>query len=141
MQANSLRHNYYGFIWPFYSWNCEKKKKKLQKIEYLENDESFLDKIKYIFYDFWKSFLLAKYKKNRGHKLSNQNYTNWCLRSTINTQIRNVYWKLLFRECKGITSPLFRRFVIRFFLFGGVTVTNSTLFLQNNLILCIFIAK
>ena len=39
-------------ICPFESRNCGKERKKLQKIEYLENNKSFLDEIKGIFHSF-----------------------------------------------------------------------------------------
>ena len=37
---------------PFESGNCGEEGKKLQKIEYLENEKSFLDEIKNIFHSF-----------------------------------------------------------------------------------------
>ena len=37
---------------PFESGKCGKEEKKLQKFEYLENEERFLDEIKYIFHSF-----------------------------------------------------------------------------------------
>ena len=44
--------NYSISICPFESGNCGKEGKKLQKFEYLENEKSFLDKIKNIFHIF-----------------------------------------------------------------------------------------
>ena len=44
--------NYSTFICPFISEKCGKEGKKLQKIEYLENEKSFLDEIKNIFQSF-----------------------------------------------------------------------------------------
>ena len=41
--------NYSTFICPFESGKCEKEGKKFQKIEYLQNEKSFLDEIKNIF--------------------------------------------------------------------------------------------
>ena len=44
----------------------------IQKIEYLENEKSFLDEIKRIFHSFWRAIIWCKNKnlmKNRGHKL------------------------------------------------------------------------
>ena len=38
--------NYFTFICSFESGKCEKEEEKLQKFEYLENEKSFLDKIK-----------------------------------------------------------------------------------------------
>ena len=49
--------NYSTSICPFESWKCRKEGKKLQKFEYLENDKSFLDEIKYIFHSFWRPIL------------------------------------------------------------------------------------
>ena len=37
---------------PFESGNCGKEGKKLQKLEYLKNEKSFLDEIKNIFHSF-----------------------------------------------------------------------------------------
>ena len=37
---------------PFESGKCRKEEKKLQKIEYLEDEKSFLDEIKSIFHSF-----------------------------------------------------------------------------------------
>ena len=44
--------NYSTSICPFESGNCGKEGKKLQKFEYIENEKSFLDKIKSIFHSF-----------------------------------------------------------------------------------------
>ena len=44
--------NYSTSICPFESGKCGKEEKKLQKIEYLENQKSFLDEIKIIFHSF-----------------------------------------------------------------------------------------
>ena len=38
------------------------KRKKLQKIEYLENEKSFLDQIKNIFHSFWRAIIWWKNK-------------------------------------------------------------------------------
>ena len=40
---------------PFESGNCEKEGEKLQKLEYLKNEKSFLDEIKNIFHNFWRT--------------------------------------------------------------------------------------
>ena len=37
---------------PFESENCGKEEKKLQKLEYLKNEKSFLDETKNIFHSF-----------------------------------------------------------------------------------------
>ena len=44
--------NYSTSICPFESKNCGKEGKKLQKVEYLDNDKRFLDEIKNIFHSF-----------------------------------------------------------------------------------------
>ena len=44
--------NYSTSICPFESGKCGKEGKKLQKFEYLENEKSFFDEIKNIFYSF-----------------------------------------------------------------------------------------
>ena len=64
--------NYFTSIWPFESGKCWKEGKKLQKLEYLENEKSFLDEIKNIFHSFWRATISWKNKnliKNSGHKL------------------------------------------------------------------------
>ena len=55
--------NYSTSICPFESGKCGKEGEKLQKIEYLENEKSFLDEIKNIFYNFWRAIIWwKKYK-------------------------------------------------------------------------------
>ena len=49
MQVNSWHHKLFHFHFPFESENCGKEEEKLQKIEYLENEKSFLDGIKTFF--------------------------------------------------------------------------------------------
>ena len=44
--------NYSAFICPFESGKCGKEGIKLQKLEYLKNEKSFLDEIKNIFHSF-----------------------------------------------------------------------------------------
>ena len=44
--------NYSTFICTFESGYCGKEEEKLQKLEYLENEKSFFDEIKNIFYSF-----------------------------------------------------------------------------------------
>ena len=44
--------NYSTSICPFESGRCEKEGKKSQKVEYLENEKSFLDEIKKTFHSF-----------------------------------------------------------------------------------------
>ena len=46
--------NYSTSICLFKSEKCGKKGKNLQKIEYLDNENSFFDEIKNIFYKFWR---------------------------------------------------------------------------------------
>ena len=52
--------NYSTSICPFVSEKCGKKEEKLQKFEYLENEKSFLNKIKNIFHSFWRTSLGKK---------------------------------------------------------------------------------
>ena len=52
MQVNSLHHKLFHFICPLESGKCGKEGEKSQKFEYLENEKSFLDKIKNIFDSF-----------------------------------------------------------------------------------------
>ena len=42
--------NYSTFICPFQFGECEKEGKKIQKIKHLENEKSFFDEIKNIFF-------------------------------------------------------------------------------------------
>ena len=42
--------NYSTFICPFQFGKCEKEGKKIQKIKHLENEKSFFDEIKNIFF-------------------------------------------------------------------------------------------
>ena len=59
MQANSWYYKFSTFICPFESRKCEKEGKKLQKFEYLKNENSFLDEIKSVFHVF-KGYHLVK---------------------------------------------------------------------------------
>ena len=52
MQVNSWHHKLFQFHLTFYIWEVWKGREKLQKIEYLENENSFLDEIKSIFHSF-----------------------------------------------------------------------------------------
>ena len=52
MQVNWWHHIYSPYIWPFESGHHGKEGKKIQKIEYLENEKSFLDEKKNIFHSF-----------------------------------------------------------------------------------------
>ena len=70
MEAN-LWHKLFHFHLPFWIWKVWKGKK-LQKFEYLENEKSFLDKIKNIFHSFWRPIIWWKNRnliKNSTHKL------------------------------------------------------------------------
>ena len=49
-------HNYFSFIWSFEPGNSGKEGKKLQNIDYFENERSFLEEIKNIFGNFWNIF-------------------------------------------------------------------------------------
>ena len=44
--------NYLTFIFPFESGKCGKEGKNIQKLEYFENEKSFLDEINSIFHRF-----------------------------------------------------------------------------------------
>ena len=64
--------NYSYSICSFESGKHETEGKKLQKNEYLENEKSFFDEIKEIFYSFWRDIIWGKNKnllKNSRHKL------------------------------------------------------------------------
>ena len=64
--------NYLTSICSFEYGKCGKEEEKLQKFEYLENEESFSDQLKNIFHSFWRAIIWWKNKyliKNNGHKL------------------------------------------------------------------------
>ena len=50
-------------ICPFESGKCGKEEEKLQKIEYLKNEKSFLDEIENIFHSFWRA--IARWKNTK----------------------------------------------------------------------------
>ena len=54
--------NYSISICPFEFGMCGNKGKKLQKLEYLQNEKSFLDEIKKIFHSFWRPIIWWKNK-------------------------------------------------------------------------------
>ena len=54
--------NYSTSICLFESEKCRKEGKKLRKIEYLENQKNFLDKIKNTFHGFWRLIIGWKNK-------------------------------------------------------------------------------
>ena len=56
---------FYIILLPFVLLNLERverKEEKLKKFEYLENEKSFLDEIKNIFYSFWRPVIWSKNK-------------------------------------------------------------------------------
>lgn len=79
----------------------KKGKRKVQNIEYLENEGSFFGKLKSIFHNFWKAFLwwnIWKYGKiitiNMKAKIwifSEKNFTN-CRNCFFNTQFTETAW-------------------------------------------------
>ena len=52
MQDNSWYHKLFHFHLPFSNWKVLKERKKFQKLEYLENEKSFLYEIKNNFHSF-----------------------------------------------------------------------------------------
>ena len=74
MRANSQCCNYSSLKCSFKSKECGKEGKKLQKLEYLENEKSFSNEIKNIFHD----FLFIKNKKvvDTSFKLFASEFTN-----------------------------------------------------------------
>ena len=71
MQVISWHHKLFHFYLPFSIWKVWEGKKS-QKLEYLENEKSFLDEIKNIFHSFLRAMIWWKNKnliKNSGHKL------------------------------------------------------------------------
>ena len=72
MQANSWHRKLFHFHLSFKSEKCRREGKKLQKIEGLEDEKSFLDGTKNIFHSFWRAIIWWKNKnviKNSRHKL------------------------------------------------------------------------
>ena len=64
--------NYSTSIHSFESGKCGREEEKLQKLEYLENEKSFLDEIKNIFHSFWRAIIWWRNKnliKTSRHKL------------------------------------------------------------------------
>ena len=55
--------NYSTSICPFESGKCGKEMEKFQKLEYLENEKSLLDKIKNICHSFWRVITWWKKRK------------------------------------------------------------------------------
>ena len=68
-----MTHKLFHFHLSFWIWNIWRKKtEKFLKIEYVENEKSFLDEIKNIFCSFWRAIIWQKNKiliKNSRHKL------------------------------------------------------------------------
>ena len=60
MLANSWHHKLFPSICPFESGKFGKEGEKIQKLEYLENEKSFLDGIKNIFHSFLRAFIWWK---------------------------------------------------------------------------------
>ena len=52
--------NYATSISPFESGKSGKEQEKIQKFEYLENENSFLDEIKNFFHTFWQAIIWWK---------------------------------------------------------------------------------
>ena len=69
MQANSWHYKLFFFHLLFGSGKCVKEGKKLQKLEYLENEKGFLNEIKSIFHSFWRAIIWWKNRKYLGLKL------------------------------------------------------------------------
>ena len=49
--------NYSTSICPFKSGKSGKEEEKIQKIEYIQNEKSFLDEIENIFHSFWRAII------------------------------------------------------------------------------------
>ena len=70
MQANSWHHKLFHFHLSFCIWRVWKIREKIQKLEYFENEKSFLDEIKNTFSSFSRAIWWKKKKllKNSRHK-------------------------------------------------------------------------
>ena len=60
IQTNSWHLDYSTFVCPFESGKCEKVGGKLQKFEYLDNKNSFLDETEEIFFVVFKGLLFGE---------------------------------------------------------------------------------
>ena len=65
MQANSWRHKLFSSHLSFSIWKMRNRKEKSQKFDYIEDEKSFLDERKNIFYSFniknnTRSFIFSK---------------------------------------------------------------------------------
>ena len=56
-QVNLLHHELFHFHLPFESGQCRKEWKKLQKLEYFDNENSFSDETKNIFHIFQRAII------------------------------------------------------------------------------------
>ena len=71
MQANWLHHKLFHFHLSFWIWEAWKRRQKIQKLEYLENEKSFLNEIKNTFHSLWRAIIWWKNKnllKNSKYK-------------------------------------------------------------------------
>ena len=57
-QVNSWHHK----LFHLHSRKCGREEKKLQKLKYLDNEKSFFNEIKNIFYSFWRAVIWWKNK-------------------------------------------------------------------------------
>ena len=60
MEANSWHHKLIHLHLAFWIWKVWKGMEKVQKFEYLENEKSFFDEIKHIFYNSWRAIIWWK---------------------------------------------------------------------------------
>ena len=93
MQVNSWHHKSFLFHLTFRIWKKWKRRRKLQKFEYLENGKNFLDETKNIFYSFWRAMIWWKNKNLI--KIADKNFNGTVEKELINYRLRvsKVSWK------------------------------------------------
>ena len=87
----------YIFVHPLKQWPTDRKKRKDRntKNEYLENEKSFLDEIKRIFYGFWRAIIWWKSKnliKIAGTTSFNNTFQNLLKKYREKVNIGKNYW-------------------------------------------------
>ena len=131
MQANSWHHKLLHFHLSFCIWNAWKGREKIQNLEYLENEKSFLHEIKHTFHSFSRDIIWWKNKKlmkNSGHKLQ----ISSCQISLILRKLVNFYsllnyqktygFLLISGECKLFNSLKFTKHIMQ--IGNDPSVTN-----------------
>ena len=96
--------NYSTSTCPFESGNCGQKGKKIQKFEYLENENCFFDEIKNFFYSFWRAIIWWKkwnWKEIAGASFNGISRKRWEICSKLITKTP------VFRQGLNISAIVF----------------------------------